>query len=95
LVRDASGARAEGSAETPLKSDDAALAEAAVARFKALKKDARTLASQQLLRLEDVRWCAGAAGARPSSASSSCSTRLLRHLDAAPGVGAEYGDGAV
>ena len=51
LVRDASGAVLKD-LPTPLKTDDAALAEAAVARFKALKKDVRTLASQQLLRLE-------------------------------------------
>jgi hypothetical protein len=61
-VRDASGAVLRD-LPTPLKSDDAALAEAAVARFKALKKDARTLASQQLKRLEDAmvrrrRWSA-------------------------------------
>jgi len=36
----------------PKKSDDAALAKASVERFKALKKDVRTIASQQVLRLE-------------------------------------------
>ncbi|HWS27784.1 MAG TPA: DUF4132 domain-containing protein, partial [Xanthomonadales bacterium] len=51
VVRDASGAQLKD-LPAPLKSDDAALAEAAVARFKALKKDARTLAGQQLIRLE-------------------------------------------
>ncbi|MFO1495655.1 MAG: DUF4132 domain-containing protein [Lysobacterales bacterium] len=63
-VHDASG--------TPLKdlpgiqkSDDPLLAEAASARYKALKKDVRTLASQQLHRLELAmvngrRWNAGA-----------------------------------
>jgi predicted DNA-binding WGR domain protein len=50
-VRDTSGALLKD-LPSPLKSDDAALAEAAVARWKALKKDARTLAGQQLLRLE-------------------------------------------
>jgi predicted DNA-binding WGR domain protein len=50
-VRDATGALLKD-LPSPLKSDDAALAEAAVARWKALKKDARTLAGQQLLRLE-------------------------------------------
>ena len=50
-VRDASGALLKD-LPSPLKSDDAALAEAAVSRWKALKKDARTLAGQQLLRLE-------------------------------------------
>ena len=41
----------------PKKTDDAALATEAVERFKLLKKDARTIASQQLLRLE-VAMCA-------------------------------------
>ncbi len=50
-VRDASGALLKD-LPSPLKSDDAALAEVAVARWKALKKDARTLAGQQLMRLE-------------------------------------------
>ena len=36
----------------PKKTDDAALSQEAVERFKLLKKDARTIASQQLLRLE-------------------------------------------
>ncbi len=36
----------------PKKSDDEELAKAAVERFKLLKKDARTIASQQVLRLE-------------------------------------------
>ncbi|MFN3988361.1 MAG: DUF4132 domain-containing protein, partial [Rhodocyclaceae bacterium] len=36
----------------PRKTDDETLAKAAVERFKLLKKDARTIASQQLLRLE-------------------------------------------
>ena len=61
-VRDATGAVLKD-LPAPLKSDDAALAEATVARFKALKKDARTLAGQQLKRLEDAmvqqrRWSA-------------------------------------
>jgi hypothetical protein len=50
-VRDASGALLRD-LPSPLKSDDATLADAAVTRWKALKKDARTLAGQQLLRLE-------------------------------------------
>lgn len=41
----------------PKKTDDAAMATEAVERFKLLKKDARTIASQQLLRLE-VAMCA-------------------------------------
>lgn len=38
----------------PRQSDDPALAAAAVERFKLLKKDARTIASQQVLRLESA-----------------------------------------
>ncbi|MDA8448346.1 DUF4132 domain-containing protein [Acidovorax sp. NCPPB 3859] len=41
----------------PKKTDDPALSQEAVERFKLLKKDARTIASQQLLRLE-VAMCA-------------------------------------
>lgn len=41
----------------PKKTDDEAMAKEAVERFKLLKKDARTIASQQLLRLE-VAMCA-------------------------------------
>ncbi|MDA7416250.1 WGR and DUF4132 domain-containing protein [Xenophilus arseniciresistens] len=41
----------------PKKTDDAALSKEATERFKLLKKDARTIASQQLLRLE-VAMCA-------------------------------------
>ncbi|GHT99941.1 hypothetical protein AGMMS49960_06700 [Betaproteobacteria bacterium] len=41
----------------PKKTDDAELSKAAVERFKLLKKDARTIASQQVLRLE-VAMCA-------------------------------------
>ena len=49
----------------PTQSDDAALAEAAVAQWKALKKDARALATLQLRRLEEAlalrrRWRADA-----------------------------------
>ena len=50
-ARDASGAPLKDLPK-PNKSDDAALAEDASERWKALKKDARTLASQQILRLE-------------------------------------------
>lgn len=51
FVRDASGARLKDLPK-PIKSDDAARAEEAQERYKALKKDARTLASQQILRME-------------------------------------------
>ena len=52
-LRDASGALLKD-LSAPAKSDDAALAADAVARWKALKKDARTLAGQQLRRLEEA-----------------------------------------
>ena len=51
FARDASGAPLKDLPK-PVKSDDAALAAEASERWKALKKDARTLASQQILRLE-------------------------------------------
>jgi hypothetical protein len=50
-VRDADGARLKDLPK-PLKTDDAALAEQAAERFKLLKKDARTVVSQQLARFE-------------------------------------------
>ncbi|NHZ66525.1 DUF4132 domain-containing protein [Massilia genomosp. 1] len=50
-VRDADGKRLSDLPK-PNKGDDAALADAAVARFKLLKKDARTIAAQQVQRLE-------------------------------------------
>lgn len=55
-ANDAPGARL-ADLPKPKKTDDAALSKAAVDRFKLLKKDARTIASQQLLRLE-VAMCA-------------------------------------
>lgn len=50
-VRDEQGARL-ADLPKPKKTDDAALSQAAVEQFKLLKKDARTIASQQVLRLE-------------------------------------------
>ncbi|UOD30606.1 DUF4132 domain-containing protein [Massilia violaceinigra] len=50
-VRDASGLRL-ADLPKPNKSDDAVLSAAATERFKALKKDARSIAEQQVLRLE-------------------------------------------
>ncbi|MBN8740979.1 MAG: hypothetical protein BGP24_20540 [Lysobacterales bacterium 69-70] len=52
-VRDSDGARL-GDLPKPRKSDDDALAAAAVERYKQLKKDVRTIASQQVLRLENA-----------------------------------------
>lgn len=51
FVRDANGAALKDLPK-PVKSDDAARAEDAHERYKALKKDARTLSSQQILRME-------------------------------------------
>jgi len=50
-VRDSDGTRLPDLPK-PKKSDDETLAPAAVERYKLLKKDARTIASQQVLRLE-------------------------------------------
>jgi predicted DNA-binding WGR domain protein len=51
FVKDAQGARLKDLPK-PLKSDDAALAEAATERFKQMKKDAKAVASLQVIRLE-------------------------------------------
>ncbi|NHZ88574.1 DUF4132 domain-containing protein [Massilia sp. CCM 8733] len=56
FVRDEDGARL-ADLPKPKKSDDAGLADAAVERYKLLKKDARTIAAQQIVRLE-VAMCA-------------------------------------
>ncbi len=61
-VREALGARLDDLPK-PKKTDDAALAAAAVESYKLLKKDARTVAAQQLRRLEQAmcwrrRWIA-------------------------------------
>ncbi|UOD30603.1 DUF4132 domain-containing protein [Massilia violaceinigra] len=56
FVRDDDGARL-ADLPKPKKSDDATLADAAVERYKLLKKDARTIAAQQVVRLE-VAMCA-------------------------------------
>ncbi|BCQ35246.1 MolR family transcriptional regulator [Erwinia rhapontici] len=53
FVRDSSGSRLKDLPK-PNKNDDAALATDAVNRFKLLKKDARTIASQQIARLESA-----------------------------------------
>lgn len=51
FVKDAQGVRLKDLPK-PLKSDDAALAEAAVERYKQMKKDAKAIASLQVIRLE-------------------------------------------
>lgn len=62
FVRDENGSRLKDLPK-PNKSDDAALSAEAVGRYKALKKDARTVAAQQIARLESAmcqrrRWAA-------------------------------------
>jgi predicted DNA-binding WGR domain protein len=62
FVRDAQGVRLKDLPK-PLKSDDAALAEAATERYKQMKKDAKAIASLQVMRLETAmverrRWSA-------------------------------------
>ena len=62
-VKDAQGVRLKDLPK-PVKSDDAALAAAAVERYKQIKKDAKAIASLQLMRLEQGmvarrRWSAG------------------------------------
>ncbi|RSZ58951.1 DUF4132 domain-containing protein [Massilia atriviolacea] len=52
-VRDASGARL-ADLPKPKRTDDDALSGAALERFKLLKKDARTIAAQQVVRLEQA-----------------------------------------
>ena len=53
FVKDASGARLKDLPK-PIKSDDAALAAAAIDRYKQIKKDAKAIASVQITRLELV-----------------------------------------
>ncbi len=62
FVADANGVRLKDLPK-PIKSDDADLANAAVERYKAIKKDAKAIASQQIARLEKAmvygrRWSA-------------------------------------
>ena len=63
----------------PKKTDDAALAAAAVERFKLLKKDARTIASQQVLRLE-VAMCERRRWSPDVFAQFLAGHPLVRHL---------------
>jgi len=63
----------------PKKTDDAALAAQAVERFKLLKKDARTIASQQVLRLE-LAMCARRRWSADVFARFLACHPLVRHL---------------
>lgn len=63
----------------PKKTDDAALSAAAVERFKLLKKDARTIASQQVLRLE-LAMCARRRWTPDVFAQFLAGHPLVRHL---------------
>ncbi|WP_280835487.1 DUF4132 domain-containing protein [Mycolicibacterium frederiksbergense] len=78
FVRDADGARLK---ELPKarRDDDAELAKAATDRWKALKKDARTVASQQVLRLE-LAMCARRRWSLPVFEQFLAGHPLVRHL---------------
>ncbi|STE45006.1 putative nucleic acid binding protein (putative regulator) [Escherichia coli] len=73
FVRDASGSRLKDLPK-PNKSDDESRADEAVNRYKLLKKDARTVAAQQVASLNPPCACA-AAGHQKTSSSSWLSTR--------------------
>ena len=85
----------------PRKTDDAALAAAAVERFKLLKKDARTIASQQVRRLE-LAMCMRRRWTPSVFAQFLAGHPLVRHLVrrlvwgvyALPAGAADGGDGA-
>lgn len=78
FVRDVDGARLK---ELPKsrQSDDAALAAEATAQWKALKKDARTIAAQQVLRLE-IAMCARRRWTRDVFEQFLATHPLVRHL---------------
>ncbi len=63
----------------PKKTDDEELAKQATERFKLLKKDARTIASQQVLRLE-VAMCTRRRWSAPVFAQFIANHPLVRHL---------------
>lgn len=77
-VSDADGARL-ADLPKPKKTDDAALSAAAVERFKALKKDARTIAQQQVQRLE-VAMCTRRRWSADVFRQFLAGHPLLRHL---------------
>ncbi|MBL8300054.1 MAG: DUF4132 domain-containing protein [Rhodanobacteraceae bacterium] len=77
-VRDSDGARL-ADLPKPKKTDDAALSSAAVERFKQLKKDARTIAAQQVLRLE-VAMCSRRRWERDVFERFLAGHPLVRHL---------------
>ncbi|MCQ4164040.1 DUF4132 domain-containing protein [Tahibacter harae] len=77
-VSDADGARL-ADLPKPRKTDDAALSAAAVERFKALKKDARTIAQQQVQRLE-VAMCTRRRWSEDVFRQFLAGHPLLRHL---------------
>ncbi|WP_257387223.1 DUF4132 domain-containing protein, partial [Tahibacter caeni] len=77
-VRDGDGARL-GDLPKPKKTDDEALAAAAVERYKQLKKDVRTIASQQVLRLENAM-CSRRRWEQPVFERFLAGHPLVRHL---------------
>lgn len=92
-VKDAQGARLKDLPK-PIKSDDAALAEAATERYKQIKKDAKAVASLQVTRLELAmidrrRWSA------PDFRLFFLEHPLMRHLAARLMWGLYGADGAI
>ncbi|NHZ63714.1 DUF4132 domain-containing protein [Massilia genomosp. 1] len=77
-VRDSGGTRLPDLPK-PKKTDDPALAAAAHKRYTLLKKDARTIAAQQVLRLE-MAMCAQRRWQRQAFVDFLAHHRLLRHL---------------
>ncbi|KQV42928.1 DUF4132 domain-containing protein [Duganella sp. Root336D2] len=77
-VRESDGTRLKDLPK-PKKSDDEAMASAAAERFKTLKKDARTVASQQLARLEQAM-CSGRRWRPEHFRQFLADHPLLRHL---------------
>lgn len=77
-VRDSHGARL-ADLPKPKKTDDATLSSAAVERFKLLKKDARTIAAQQVMRLE-VAMCTRRRWERDVFERFLAGHPLVRHL---------------
>jgi predicted DNA-binding WGR domain protein len=93
FVRDASGARLKDLPK-PAKSDDAELASAAVTRWKLLKKDAKAIASNQLVRLE-MAMCSGRSFPFEVFEQFFVRHPLLRHLVCRLLWGVRQGDGSV
>jgi predicted DNA-binding WGR domain protein len=93
FVRDESGARLK-ELPKPARSDDAERANAAVTRWKLLKKDAKAIASNQLVRLE-MAMCSGRSFAFEVFEQFFVRHPLLRHLVCRLLWGVREDDGSV